>query len=85
MRLATIQTWAGPRAAVRRGDSYIDVHATDPHVPPSLRQILEGGAELLRQVEQVAQRAEAIQYEAGQVKFHCCRCMISSARSFASA
>jgi 2-keto-4-pentenoate hydratase/2-oxohepta-3-ene-1,7-dioic acid hydratase in catechol pathway len=70
MRLATIQTWAGPRAAVRRGDSLIDVHATDPHVPASVRQILEGGAEVLRQVEQVAQRPEAIQYEAAKVQYY---------------
>jgi 2-keto-4-pentenoate hydratase/2-oxohepta-3-ene-1,7-dioic acid hydratase in catechol pathway len=70
MRLATIQTWAGPRAAVQRGDSFVDVHATDPHVPPSVRQILEGGPELLRAVEEVAQRPQAIQVEAAKVRFH---------------
>jgi 2-keto-4-pentenoate hydratase/2-oxohepta-3-ene-1,7-dioic acid hydratase in catechol pathway len=69
MRLATIQTWAGPRAAVQRGDSFVDVHATDPDVPPSVRQILDGGPEVLRAAEQVAERAEAIAYETAKVKF----------------
>jgi 2-keto-4-pentenoate hydratase/2-oxohepta-3-ene-1,7-dioic acid hydratase in catechol pathway len=69
MRLATIHTWAGPRAAVQHGDSFIDVHATDPDVPPSVRQILDGGPELLRAVEQVAERADAIAYETAKVKF----------------
>src|SRR5437868_9319086 len=70
MRLATIETWAGPRAAVQRGSSFVDVHATDPNVPPSVRQILEGGTELLAAAEQAAQRPDAIEYEAAKVKFH---------------
>ena len=70
MRLATIQTWAGPRAAVQCDDRFIDVHATDAIVPPSVRQILEGGPELLQAVAQVAQRPEAIAYAADGVKFH---------------
>src|SRR5437660_1785005 len=70
MRLATIQTWAGPRAAVLRGDDYVDVHATDPEIPPSVRQILEGGAELLRAAEEVAARPGAMVVEAAKVKFH---------------
>jgi len=70
MRLATIQTWAGPRAAVQRGDFFIDVHATEPNVPPNVRQILEGGADLLAEVAQVAQRERVVQYEAAQVKYH---------------
>ena len=70
MHLATIQTWAGPRAAVQRDDRFIDVHATDANVPPSVRQILEGGPELLQGVAQVAQRSEAISYAADGVKFH---------------
>src|SRR5258708_7512470 len=41
MRFATIQTWAGPRAALRRGDVYVDLHATDANVPPNMRMILE--------------------------------------------
>src|SRR5438876_639385 len=70
MRLATIQTWAGPRAAVQRGDCFIDVHATDPHVPPSVRQILEGGPEVLQAAATAAQRTEAMKYETAKVQFH---------------
>ena len=70
MRLATIETWAGPRAALQRDDHFIDVHATDPNLPATVMQILEGGPELLQAVGQVAERSEAIQYEAAKVKFH---------------
>ncbi len=70
MRLATIQTWAGPRAAVQQGDFFVDVHATDPHVPPSVRQILEGGPEVLKAAEEVSRKPEAIKHPAAKVKFH---------------
>jgi 2-keto-4-pentenoate hydratase/2-oxohepta-3-ene-1,7-dioic acid hydratase in catechol pathway len=70
MRLATIETWAGPRAALQRDDYFIDVHATDPNLPPTMVQILEGGPELLQAVGQVGERSEAIQYEAAKVKLH---------------
>jgi len=70
MRLATIQTWAGPRAAVQRGEFFVDVHATDPGIPPSVRQILEGGPALLQAAEDVAKRPQAIKQPAGEVKFH---------------
>lgn len=70
MRLATIQTWAGPRAAVQVGQRYVDVHATDPNVPPSVLQILEGGAEFLQMAAEAARRSHAIAYEAAAVKFH---------------
>ena len=70
MRLATIHTWAGPRAAVRQGDAFIDVHATDVQVPPTVRQILEAGPEMLAAAQQAAQRGDAVKYEAAKVKFH---------------
>ncbi len=70
MRLATIHTWAGPRAAVQVGDSFVDVHATDVQVPPSVRQILEAGPEMLALVQQATQRSDAVKYEAAKVKFH---------------
>jgi 2-keto-4-pentenoate hydratase/2-oxohepta-3-ene-1,7-dioic acid hydratase in catechol pathway len=70
MRLATIQTWAGPRAAVQDGDYFVDVHATDPHVPPSVRQILEGGSELLQAAAHVARNPHAIKVEAAKAHFH---------------
>jgi 2-keto-4-pentenoate hydratase/2-oxohepta-3-ene-1,7-dioic acid hydratase in catechol pathway len=70
MRLATIQTWAGPRAALRHDGDYIDLHATEPDLPPSLRQLLEAGPELMRAAREVAGRADAVRYAAAEVKFH---------------
>ncbi len=67
MRLTTISTWAGPRAAVLVGEHYVDVHATDPHVPPSVRSILELGA--LAAAGRAAERKDAVRYEANKVKF----------------
>jgi 2-keto-4-pentenoate hydratase/2-oxohepta-3-ene-1,7-dioic acid hydratase in catechol pathway len=70
MRLASIETWAGPRAALLCGDSYIDIHATEANLPGNMRQLLEGGADLLAAVEQLAQRSGAVKYPAAEVKFH---------------
>ena len=46
MRLATIQTPSGPRAAVRQGDAYVDLHATDSSLPQTMRGLLAGGPEV---------------------------------------
>jgi 2-keto-4-pentenoate hydratase/2-oxohepta-3-ene-1,7-dioic acid hydratase in catechol pathway len=70
MRLATIETWAGPRAALAIGDSFIDIHGTEPNLPANVRQLLEGGADILHAVQQVAQRPGAVKYPAAEVKFH---------------
>ena len=40
MRLATIQTADGPRAAVLHGMSYIDLHATRRQLPPGVRRLI---------------------------------------------
>src|SRR5437870_3462203 len=50
MRLATLHTPAGLRAAVRHDDHYIDLHATDAAFPPSVRQLLAAGPEVLDHV-----------------------------------
>lgn len=70
MRLATIHTWAGPRAAVQVGESYVDLHATDPSLPTSVRQLLEGGPDLLALAEKTAKRSDAQKVAADKVKFH---------------
>ncbi len=68
MRLATIQTDAGPRAAVQQGQAYVDLQATDPALPTSVRQLLAGGPEALRAAEQAARSPRAVRHEAGRVK-----------------
>jgi len=40
MRLATLNTPAGPRPAALVGDKYIDLVAADPGLPASVRQII---------------------------------------------
>ena len=70
MRLATIQTWAGPRAAVQLGDSFIDLHATDANLPGNVRQVLEAGPEMLAHAERTAHRADAVKIPLKDAKFH---------------
>src|SRR5262249_7738698 len=54
MRLATLHTPAGPRAAAFLDHSYVDLHATDPALPARVRQLLEGGEPALRAAAQAA-------------------------------
>jgi 2-keto-4-pentenoate hydratase/2-oxohepta-3-ene-1,7-dioic acid hydratase in catechol pathway len=68
MRLATILTPDGPRAAVLQGDSYIDLHATRRELPPGVRQLLEAGADGLREAAAAAARPEAVRHPVGRVK-----------------
>ena len=62
MRLATLQTAGGSRAVARRGDVYVDLSATDPQIPNSIRQILEGGGPLLAAARKASERANAVTF-----------------------
>jgi 2-keto-4-pentenoate hydratase/2-oxohepta-3-ene-1,7-dioic acid hydratase in catechol pathway len=68
MRIATIQTPKGPRAAVLQGDAYIDLHGTDASLPPSVRLLLEGGTAMLRAAKQAAAHTDAVRHPAAVVK-----------------
>jgi 2-keto-4-pentenoate hydratase/2-oxohepta-3-ene-1,7-dioic acid hydratase in catechol pathway len=68
MRLATIQSPFGPRAAVQQGDAFVDLYATDTAMPKSVRHLLELGPAGLKAAEQVARRPGAIQYPAATTK-----------------
>src|SRR5437763_14598440 len=68
MRLATIQTPAGPRAAVLDGLQYVDLHATDSSLPSSMRELLEAGPDLLRAAEKAARREKAVKHPAANVR-----------------
>jgi 2-keto-4-pentenoate hydratase/2-oxohepta-3-ene-1,7-dioic acid hydratase in catechol pathway len=70
MRLATLHTWAGPRAALRREHAYVDLHATDPNVPPTVRMILEGGSRALSMARQAADRADAVTIPLEQARYY---------------
>jgi 2-keto-4-pentenoate hydratase/2-oxohepta-3-ene-1,7-dioic acid hydratase in catechol pathway len=62
MRLATLQTPAGPRAAVLTGDHYIDLHATDSTLPTSVKALLAAGPTMLRSAAAAAARPTAIKH-----------------------
>jgi 2-keto-4-pentenoate hydratase/2-oxohepta-3-ene-1,7-dioic acid hydratase in catechol pathway len=68
MRLTTILTPAGPRAAVARGETYIDLHATEPTLPPSVRALLEAGPQAMQAAALAARLPHAVAHPAGQVK-----------------
>jgi 2-keto-4-pentenoate hydratase/2-oxohepta-3-ene-1,7-dioic acid hydratase in catechol pathway len=67
MRLATIQTNLGARAALLQDGVYFDLHGTDSDFPASLRQLLEQGPAAMRAVEQVTRREKAVEYPANEV------------------
>lgn len=68
MRLATIQTSAGPRAAVKDGHFYVDLHATDSSMPKSMRDMINGGATTLKAASQACRLPKAIRYDEAVVK-----------------
>jgi 2-keto-4-pentenoate hydratase/2-oxohepta-3-ene-1,7-dioic acid hydratase in catechol pathway len=70
MRIATIQTPFGPRAAVRKGDHFIDLHGSAPNLPASVRQFLEiEPADRVAAAEAVCGMKSPVRYEAAKVKF----------------
>ena len=68
MRLATLQTAAGPRATVFRENHYVDLHATDPALPASVRELLELGPKALNAATDAARRSSAIKLPAAGAK-----------------
>jgi 2-keto-4-pentenoate hydratase/2-oxohepta-3-ene-1,7-dioic acid hydratase in catechol pathway len=68
MRLATIRTSAGPRAAAFVNHQYVDLYATDPALPRTVRQLIEAGPAALQAAEQAARRPNAVKHEAAAVK-----------------
>jgi 2-keto-4-pentenoate hydratase/2-oxohepta-3-ene-1,7-dioic acid hydratase in catechol pathway len=69
MRLATLSTPAGPRAVVLHGEQYLDLQATDPALPNSVRALLEGGPELLKRVAALVGRGDAKTYPVAGAKY----------------
>jgi 2-keto-4-pentenoate hydratase/2-oxohepta-3-ene-1,7-dioic acid hydratase in catechol pathway len=51
-----------------QGDHYIDLHASDPGLPASMRALLDGGPDLLRRCQAVAGRADVVRSPAGSVR-----------------
>jgi 2-keto-4-pentenoate hydratase/2-oxohepta-3-ene-1,7-dioic acid hydratase in catechol pathway len=51
------------------GDRLVDVHAVEPSVPPTVREILEGGPALLQAAADAAKRPGAFQYPVAETQF----------------
>ncbi len=68
MRLATLQTPSGPKAAVYHPEGYVDLAATDPALPASVRQILEVGPPAIQAASQAARHPRAVKIPAAGVK-----------------
>ncbi|HEX4608343.1 MAG TPA: fumarylacetoacetate hydrolase family protein [Urbifossiella sp.] len=68
MRLATIQTPTGPRAAVQVGDSYVDLNATDPGLPTCVKALLAASPAIRAAAADAAKSPRAVKYGANAVK-----------------
>ena len=68
MRLATILTSQGPRAAVQVGDRYVDLHATDPGLSTTVKALLAAPAAVKTAVMAAAQSSGAVSFSADKVK-----------------
>jgi 2-keto-4-pentenoate hydratase/2-oxohepta-3-ene-1,7-dioic acid hydratase in catechol pathway len=68
MRLATILTPHGPRAAVAAADHYVDLHATDPGLPACVKSLLAASPAIRKAAAEAAGSAGAVKYAANAVK-----------------
>jgi 2-keto-4-pentenoate hydratase/2-oxohepta-3-ene-1,7-dioic acid hydratase in catechol pathway len=68
MRLATILTPNGPRAAIARADEYVDLHATDPGLPVSVKHLLAASPAIRKAAAEAAASPRAVKYAANAVK-----------------
>ncbi len=69
MRLATLRTPQGPRAAAQHGDRFVDLQATEPRLPANVRQILEQGPSALALAAETARRTDAVTLDPAQATF----------------
>jgi len=68
MKLATILTPHGPRAALATADGYIDLHATDPGLPSCVKALLAASPAIRKAASEVASAKNAVKYAANAVK-----------------
>jgi len=60
MRLATLSTSIGPRAAMLDGDDYILIHETDSNLPASVRELLVLGSDALAHLSTAVRTRQAV-------------------------
>lgn len=69
MRLATLLTPAGPRAAVQVGDAFVDLHATEPALPACVKTLIAADPALREAIHKVVARADAVRIPAENARF----------------
>jgi 2-keto-4-pentenoate hydratase/2-oxohepta-3-ene-1,7-dioic acid hydratase in catechol pathway len=69
MRLATLNTAHGPRPAVLAGDRYVDLIATDPNSPTSVRSLL-ADPKRMAAAREAAGRPGAVSVPAAEARLH---------------
>ncbi len=67
MRLATILTPHGQRAAVQVGESFVDLHATDPGLPTCVKSLLAASPAVRAAASAAAQSPTAVKYAGNAV------------------
>lgn len=68
MRLATVLSPYGPRAVAAVGDGYVDLHATDPGLPASVKLLLAASPAVRAAASAAAAAPNAVRYAANAVK-----------------
>ena len=68
MKLASILTPQGPRAALAVADGYIDLHATDPGLPACMKSLLAASPAIRKAAADTATCKNAVKYAANAVK-----------------
>jgi 2-keto-4-pentenoate hydratase/2-oxohepta-3-ene-1,7-dioic acid hydratase in catechol pathway len=68
MKLATILTPKGARAALAVADGYIDLNATDPGLPSCVKHLLAASPAIRKAAAEVAGSKNAVKYAANAVK-----------------
>jgi 2-keto-4-pentenoate hydratase/2-oxohepta-3-ene-1,7-dioic acid hydratase in catechol pathway len=70
MRLASIMTAAGPRAAIFTGEHYVEIYASDLRLPQTVRALLAAGPETLKSAENAAKARFAVRHPAATARLH---------------
>jgi 2-keto-4-pentenoate hydratase/2-oxohepta-3-ene-1,7-dioic acid hydratase in catechol pathway len=68
MKLATILTPHGPRAALAVADGYIDLHASDPGLPTCMKALLAASPAIRKIAAETAASKKAVKYATNAVK-----------------
>lgn len=68
MRLATVLTPHGARAVALVGDSYVDLHATDPGLPTCVKTLLAASPAIRKAAADAAACPNAVKYATNSVK-----------------